>query len=200
MSSGNKFSMWVHDPKKPDLNDPKARPIVMSPLLIASKNDIILLQPEQGTDARVTPVIAIEQPMKQVYLPGEGQNWEDPTAIHPSFTKSNVDRISFHTVINELGILLVGSPAGRVAVFSLLRTDDWLVRPEGAYFMRLDWLLPLSSQEDRSMRPETRLLGMTAGPVQGQLGATRPEVRRRWRLMLYYADHSILSYELGLSD
>lgn len=139
------------------------------------------------------PVITLEEPLHQAIDIGDA-------ASKPSFAQSVADRMSLHVVIQELSVLAVGSPSGRVALYSLFRTDDWLARPEGTFFMRLDWLLPFASQEERSLRPERKLVGLTAGPMQGQLGPLRPEIRRRWRLMLYYADHSILCYEVSLPD
>lgn len=56
-----------------------------------------------------------------------------------------------------------------------------------------------------------RLIGVAAGPVQGMLdesgevdedevGATQRIEKprhRRWRLMMYFTDHTILAFELG---
>jgi len=166
---------------------------ICSPLLITSKNDLILTQPENKDDESISPLIAFEEPLKQSFYLGRDPN-------RPTFASPDSNRMSFHVVIAELGVAVVGSPSGRCGVFSLLRTDEWPDRPDGTYFMRFDWTLPFASEEEDGLRPERKLVGLTAGPVQGQLGAPRLEARRRWRLMLYYADHSILSYELGVSD
>jgi hypothetical protein len=105
-------------------------------------------------------------------------------------------RLSLQAHIPELGVLIVGSPVGRVAVFSLGQCS-WYPRTVPVYFHRLDWLLPLASQEERGERPESRLAGVAVSPVQGQLGNMNGEVARKWRLLLYYVDHSVLSYELS---
>lgn len=170
------------------------RKVVPNPLITMSKHDLVLTQPESGTGA--LPHIALEHPLKQTF------DFDDvPETTQPPFTKTDCDRMSFHAVIPELGTLVVGSPAGRVSVFSLFRTDEWPWRKrEGTHFMRQDWLLPFASQESQGLRPEAKLVGMTVGPMQGQLGPVQNHVRRRWRLMLHYANHSILSYELSLAD
>jgi len=62
------------------------------------------------------------------------------------------------------------------------------------YHFRLDHILPFRSQEERHERPETWLAGIAVGPVQGMLGG---KTARRWRLLMVFMDHSILSYELG---
>jgi hypothetical protein len=114
-------------------------------------------------------------------------------------------RLSLQAQIPELGVLIVGSPKGRVAVFSLGQTD-WHPRTVPVYFHRLDWLLPFASQEERGERPESRLAGIAVSPIQGRVGKMDSEVARKWRLLLYYVDHSVLSYELrkkggaGLDD
>jgi hypothetical protein len=161
-------------------------------MLMTSKADIILTQPEASNwDESMAPFIAFEEPLKQQYYLGR-----DPTVL--SFTAKHADRMSLQAVIPELGVAIIGSPSGRVGVFSLLRTDGWPSRPDGVYFLRFDWTLPLASEEDAGVRPEKKLVGLAAGPIQGQLGLPKDEVRRRWRLMLYYIDHSVLSYELAL--
>jgi len=44
------------------------------------------------------------------------------------------------------------------------------------------------------------MVGLAAGPVQGYLGPKRGlEGPRKWRIMLLYRDHSVLSYEIGRS-
>ncbi len=78
---------------------------------------------------------------------------------------------------------------------------------------RVDWLLPLKSQEDKGQRPESPLLGMAVGPIQGremtpadeEVGSggggagekwRAVESSRRYRLMMVYYDHTVLSYEI----
>jgi hypothetical protein len=105
-------------------------------------------------------------------------------------------RLSLQAQIPELGVFIVGSPKGRVAVFSLGQCN-WYPRTVPVYFHRLDWLLPLASQEERGERPESRLAGIAVSPVQGRIGKAIGEIARKWRLLLYYVDHSVLTYELS---
>jgi hypothetical protein len=105
-------------------------------------------------------------------------------------------RLSLLAQIPELGILIVGSPKGRVAVFSLGQSD-WFPRTVPVYFNRLDWLLPFGDQEERGERPESRLAGIAVSPMQGHIGKMNGDIARKWRLLLYYTDHSVLSYELS---
>lgn len=162
-----------------------------SPLLVTSKIDISLLQPNG-----YKPVITLGGPLEQGFV-GRTSTLR---SIRDHFTDEVHDRMSMQAVIPELGALIIGTVTGRVGVFSLLRTDEWPERPDGTFFTRLDWLLPLADQERKFGRPECKLIGLTVGPIQGHLGPARPEVRRLWRLMLCYADHSILSYEIGLDE
>lgn len=178
----------IPDPSSKELRVDGQNPC---PLLIASKMDINLLQPDLNDS--IEPVVTLDESLVQSFDYGN-------SGQRPSFTQPVCNRMSLHVVIPELGVLAVGSPSGRVAVYSLFRTDDSAIRPKGTYFMRLDWYLPFASQEDGGQRPECKLLGLATGPMQGQLGPARPEVGRRWRLMLYYADHTILSYEISLPE
>ncbi|KAI4662681.1 uncharacterized protein J4E79_003990 [Alternaria viburni] len=109
--------------------------------------------------------------------------------------------------IPELGIFIVGSPAGRVGVFSLYYTRDKNTG-EPRYGFKLEYLLPFRSGNETEIAggPNERLLGVAVAPVQGmfdpsedievpdQEGFTKP---RRWRLLMYYMDHTVLSFELS---
>jgi hypothetical protein len=51
--------------------------------------------------------------------------------------------------------------------------------------------------------PHARLIGVAVGPMQGTFDNTieredgdGPQCRR-WRLMMYYTDHTVLSYEIS---
>ena len=74
---------------------------------------------------------------------------------------------------------------------------------------KVEAILPTLSQEKQGMRPEVPLLGMAVSPVQGQgmkaysPSMTEAEDRRtprgegRYRLLMMYYDHTILSYEIS---
>lgn len=92
---------------------------------------------------------------------------------------------------------------------ALLTTTVLRRRNEHAGF-RVDWLLPLKSQEEKGQRPESPLLGMAVGPIQGremspgdeEIGGgagekwRAVESSRRYRLVMVYYDHTVLSYEI----
>ena len=90
--------------------------------------------------------------------------------------------------IPELGLVLIGNQVGRVGILSMTR---WEEQKQSGY--RIEAILPLKEEEERGIRPRKALLGMAVGPVQGmeRKGASR------WRLLMYYCDHTILSYEIS---
>jgi hypothetical protein len=113
------------------------------------------------------------------------------------------DRINMLKVIPELGLIIAGDQDGQVAILALTKFTQpgWT----GCQF-RLGAILPFASQY-AVVRP--RLFGMAVGPIQGQeLDQDENESddakswqhrsrQRRYRLILEYTDHTVLSYELG---
>ncbi|KAF2491892.1 hypothetical protein BU16DRAFT_530314 [Lophium mytilinum] len=150
------------------------------PVLIVAKRDLFLVQPltSEGWCRRL-PVIAFHDPLAQ---------------NQTQFPKSR-DRICFIEQIPELGVVIVASSIGRAAVITLTQSDelDEEDLPKPVYGFRLDHLLPFPEQEKDGWR-RGWMLGIAASPLQGMLDA---EGVRRWRLMLYYADHTVLAYEIG---
>ena len=118
------------------------------------------------------------------------------------------ERLSMTHYIPDLGIVVVGNASGRAAIFTLTRkvepagTKRFKVTEKCA--MRLDWIVPFASQENRKERPMELLVGVAVAPLQG--GESRDEAATssngsrkpsdRWRMVLTYRDHSVLSYEL----
>ena len=118
--------------------------------------------------------------------------------------------------IPELGVVALATQAGRVALLTMTVMKQRSKSKEEKAGFRVDWLLPLKSQEDKGMRPESPLLGMAVGPVQGMemVPESRDEPRedggreawraaggsRRYRLMMFYYDHTVLSYEIWRSE
>ncbi|KAL1955839.1 hypothetical protein VTO42DRAFT_8078 [Malbranchea cinnamomea] len=114
------------------------------------------------------------------------------------------DRFNMMHHIPELGVVVAASQKGRVAIISLTQ-----VQGEGMFF-RVDKIVPFDYQERFGLRPLCPLLGIAVGPVEGHLippddpnwsGYRREawhgsEFSRRYRLLLMYADHSVLHYEL----
>ncbi len=83
--------------------------------------------------------------------------WPMYYATHPA-----IDRLNLTQYIPELGIVVIGTQIGRVAVCSLTRKGS-----KGPFGVRVEWILPFESQEKDHERPFTQLLGIAAGPVQG---------------------------------
>lgn len=134
----------------------------------------------------------------------------------------HVDRLNMVLPIPELSLVVAASQKGRVGIFRLtrsgkqfgMRLDTVLPREQGAPDVR-------EADLDVETRPKAHLLGIAVSPVQGkEMGKSRAgsdstdcgrrkkerqrgggwrgvEGRRRWRLVIVYADGSILSYELG---
>jgi hypothetical protein len=111
------------------------------------------------------------------------------------------DRLCYSAQIPELGIFIAASPGGRAAIFGLIQYKG----EEGnVYGFRLDHILPFYRQEKDLLMggySGIRLVGIAVGPVQGMLdgpdgnGSSGSGVRR-WRLLMMYDDHTVLSYEL----
>ncbi|KAE9987558.1 hypothetical protein EG328_000550 [Venturia inaequalis] len=165
-------------------------PNIPCPLFVASKKDACIIPPK-GKSKTLEPVIGYCNVLDQNVV--DGPEDEDPK---PWFDNQHMDRLSLQAHIPELGIVITATPKGRAAVYTLCQSPDG---PEDApvYFHRLDWMLPLKSQEDAGERPLAKLIGIATGPLQGTLGPPRDGAKsRRYRLMLHYSDHTILSYLL----
>lgn len=154
-----------------------------SPFLLISKEDVMLLQPQRSAVSELqeshTPVVGFQNPLYQ-HLP------------HGLYLLEKYDRMNMCVQVPELGVVITASGKGRAAVFSLTQKG---VAPDITYAFRLDYIVPFTEQETARKRPWTALVGVAVGPVQGMLG--QQGRARKWRLLLMYVDHSVLSYELG---
>ncbi|KAI4167435.1 MAG: hypothetical protein LQ343_007230 [Gyalolechia ehrenbergii] len=130
-----------------------------------------------------------------------------------------LERLNMVLQVPELGLVVVGDQTGRVALLTMTRCRAQCndIKHDDVGF-RLERFLPLMSQEDDNQRPKTELLGVAVGPIPSRLlkrtdalaeddygyGYSRRreawrefEGSRRYRLILYYRDHTVLSYEIG---
>ena len=113
--------------------------------------------------------------------------------------------------VPELALVVLGNQAGRVALLTMTVMEGRRRSGKGGGGFRVEWLLPLKPQEEKGMRPESPLLGIAVGPVQGRElnGDESPprayggkekwravERSRRYRLLMTYYDLTILSYEI----
>lgn len=160
------------------------------PIMQLSIRDIAFFQPnDSARRGSRPPNVYLHNPLYQK-IEATSANW-----YYNSDNLSTFSRLSLTAYIPEIGIVLAGSPEGRVAVLSMTQTHS----AGGAapfYCMRLDWILPLRSQEVDGQRPERLLLGLAVSPVQGMLGR-KPEEVKRWRVLLTYEGHHMLAYEIA---
>ncbi|KAH7163067.1 hypothetical protein B0J13DRAFT_28384 [Dactylonectria estremocensis] len=111
-------------------------------------------------------------------------------------------RLNMFAHAPELGLVVIGSPTGRVVLLTLTRMAVPAERPEGVWEhgFRVEWVLPTQPDEEKHRKVLRPLHGMALGPVQ--VGDVDGKVRnaalpRRYRLMLHYRNHDILSYEIS---
>lgn len=192
---------WIHqDGNRSKELQPPYQPD--DPFLILNPRNISLFQSSlsmsSGASGPRYPTIWMEDPLKQEISEG----WRNQFR--------GMDLVKLLVQVPDLGILLVGNLAGRVAVFSLhqLHPNPFHENPHRpVYTMRLDHILPRESQEHRGERPRSVLIGLAASPIQGHADTRSPEgergacgggvnASRRWRVLMLYNDQTMLSYEL----
>ena len=156
-----------------------------------------------------TEISLFQDPLKQANV-----MMTDPLLQHipPNIAwLSRFNRMNMLLQIPELGIVIVASQKGRVVLLTLTQLRGTQDRA-----FRADWILPFKSQEEQGLRPNAPLLGIATGPIQGReifmegsdggspydarKGSWRGiEASRRYRLLLTYFDHTVLSYYIGRS-
>lgn len=121
-------------------------------------------------------------------------------------------KMSMLIKIPELSLMVVGNNYGLVALFTVtcirgkLQVSGDAIVPAGMPTFRIEGLLPTKTQQLKGDRPAAPLMGIAASPMwehrrehrnlQGNLCDT-DLLARHFRLLLYYNDHTILSYELS---
>lgn len=116
------------------------------------------------------------------------------------------DRLNMLATIPELSLVLVASQIGRVALITITRPVQRDSRLGHIVAMRVDLILPFKDEESvEKIRPSHGLLGMAVGPIQNDRAkkagkGAGGEGPRRWRLMLHYYNHTILSYEISREE
>lgn len=174
-------------------------------MVIVTKEEIYLFQnPLHPRIASSLPILTMRNPLcpprSSSNIPGI---FAGPTSVY--------HRQCYTAQIPELGVFIVGSPAGRVGVFRLTRTPYKSEHCNELIGFRLDHLLPLSKKEGQWVPDddfEKQLAGIAVGPVQGMYDAGEGEEgegvggrgTRRWRLMMYYHCQWVYAYELGKFD
>ena len=169
-------------------------PKLRCPVLAGSVSTLYLFQPPRGASAQGhAPVITLNNLFGQE-LPLE------------YYDMGLWDRCNMCAQIEQLGVIVVATQKGRVAIISLTQIESEssnAARSAGAayrrvYGFRIDHILPYASQEAAGHRPPSLLHGIAVGPMQGTEDAS--DQMKRWRLLVMYQDHSVLSYEIGRSE
>lgn len=166
------------------------------PLLLCNPHSVHLFQSLDLTQrgAGECPVIYISDPLEQ--------HCREDLA----FYLAQRDRLNLTLQIPELGVVLIGSAKGRVAVLTLHQLDEGVVQGLHAqpklYTMKLAAVLPLSDEEALNQRPIAALVGIAAAPMRGHERGAGPLLKenRYWRIMLTYRDLTVLSYEITRDD
>ncbi|KAI5466077.1 hypothetical protein BGZ63DRAFT_347252 [Mariannaea sp. PMI_226] len=101
----------------------------------------------------------------------------------------------------ELGLVAIGSATGRVLLLTLTRMRTPVDTPQGAWHhgFRVERILPTKEDEDRHRKYLRPLHGMAMGPMQGDSGSSAA-FPRKYRLMLHYRNHDIVSYEISRDE
>ncbi|KAL7798587.1 CRT10 domain-containing protein [Trichoderma ceciliae] len=122
-------------------------------------------------------------------------------SIRPYFRATS--RLSLVVHVPELSLVVVGSPIGRVLLVTPTKLMSPVVSKAAGIWhhgLRVEWVLPRLSDE-QTFRPVLRPLhGLAVGPVQddhmnGNI-TSRATAPKRYRLMLHYRNHDILTYEV----
>jgi hypothetical protein len=135
-----------------------------------------------------------------------------PWDLFPSIS----ERITMHLHVPELGLVVLGSMAGRVALLSLtkppkrhgfgpIRTGKPGNGVKVPRAFRVETVLPRKREEDRRLRPWCTLHGIAISPVPDHRAkglALLANGRRveTWRLILHYIDHTILMYDISRQE
>ena len=172
------------------------------PILHASVRNVYLLQPSKQTRSRHNseefnstaafrpPMVGFANPLKQ--------------PIHQSFGYLRIfERLNMNASIPSLGVIILASQKGRALILSLSKMtkstavptslEDFSCGDSSVYGMKIEAIVPFIEQERQNQRSSYPLHGIAVSPLQGSEG----KKCGRWRLMLMYQDHSILSYELS---
>lgn len=107
-----------------------------------------------------------------------------------------ISRFNLLAVIPELSLAIVASQGGFAVLISLTRMEDNYSQFGPVVMFRVEQFLPLSDHEPRLTSP---FLGIAVSPLPRQTGGGNDAYtqRRRWRVLLQYANLSIFSYELS---
>lgn len=122
-------------------------------------------------------------------------------SLRPHFRAAS--RLNMVAHVPELALVVIASPTGRAMLITPTQLKTPLAWTEGKWKhgFRVEWILPRSSDEIGPTNSRRPLHGMAIGPVQDERGvggdpAELASVPRRFRLMLHYQNHDIVTYEI----
>ncbi|KAL3711035.1 hypothetical protein TMatcc_004832 [Talaromyces marneffei ATCC 18224] len=82
--------------------------------------------------------------------------------LPPTFwSLESYDRFNMVKYLPEAGIVIAATQKGRAAVITLTQVAN------RNYALRINWMIPFASQEQRAERPLAGLLGLAVSPMQG---------------------------------
>ncbi|THW10799.1 hypothetical protein D6D23_10581 [Aureobasidium pullulans] len=171
------------------------------PILQLSFKDVYLYQPAPNSKAwEHFPMPSMRRLFRQ--------------EVPACFESGKFGRINMYAQIPSLGVVIVATQKGRIAILSLTQTvtrmldyakQDPTLSPQDRprmekriYGFRVDHMLPLPSQEEAGHRPKAGIHGIAVGPVQGT--EHLDDGLKRWRLLVHYQNHAMLAYEIGKSS
>ncbi|KAH0385428.1 hypothetical protein KCU92_g3607, partial [Aureobasidium melanogenum] len=170
------------------------------PILQLSFKDIYLYQPAPNSKA-----------WDHLPMPSTRRLFEQQVPVAFETGSGKFGRINMYAQIPSLGVVIIATQKGRVAILSLTQTVarmldykrvevnqaplDKARMEKRIYGYRVDHILPLPSQEEAGHRPKAGIHGIAVGPVQGTEHVE--DGLKRWRLLVHYQDLSILAYEIG---
>lgn len=175
---------------------PPATPLPTYPIMLFTERNIALFPSPLFEDTPpARPMVFTSDPLEQT--------------VPPIIMRANERHSKFNMTLQipELGIVVAGSPSGRVCLMTLHQVwpnpfaDDAKGKAQPVFLHRVDVVLPTKGQEARNERPTEVLVGIASGPVFDASyedccvsnGVFRP---RRWKLLLLYMDETVLSYEI----
>ena len=107
-------------------------------------------------------------------------------------------RLNMVHLVPEMSLVFVGSPTGRVMVLTLTKLRVPMERELGIWHhgFRVEYVLPRKSDEQKHRKVLRPLHGIAVGPVRDEGGGNGMMLPRRYRLMLHYRNHDIMTYEI----
>ena len=107
-------------------------------------------------------------------------------------------RLNMTAHVPELCLVVVGSAQGNVVLVTPTRLAKPIKYRRGKWKhgFRVEYVLPRRSDQEARKTPDRPLHGIAVGPVAPDGDATSAATPKRFRLMIHFRNHEILTYEL----